>query len=87
MRISLKLSKFLVDLLEYIISLICNLVPFDNIMLGKGRPNVWVYNRYATNILSYHIYDNYSHGSWKVYRICTFHLPQYYSTSSGATSI
>ena len=47
-------------------------------MLGRDQPNVWVYDRYATNALSYHIYDNYSHGPWKVYFVYTstflFHL-------------
>ena len=43
-------------------------------MLGKGWPNNWAYDRYATNALLYHIYDNYSHGSWKVYPICTFYF-------------
>ena len=58
------------DLLEYDISLIWNLVTFGSMMLDKGRPSVWAYDRYAINALSYHIYDKYSHGSWKVYPIC-----------------
>ena len=56
-------------------------------MLGKGRPNVWAYDKYVPNALSYHIYDNYSHGSWKVYFVYTYHfliLPWYYSTSGGS---
>ena len=55
-------------------------------MLGRDRPNVWAYNRYTPNSLSYHIFDNYSHGSWKVYFVYTSHFlvsPRYYSTSSG----
>ena len=51
------------NLLEYNASLIWNLISFLNIMLGKGQPNVWAYNRYVTNALSYHIYGNYSRGS------------------------
>ena len=43
-------------------------------MLGKGRPNVWVYDRYASNAPSYHIYNNYSHGSWKVFLVYTSHF-------------
>ena len=55
-------------------------------MLGKGPPNVWPYERYATNVLSYHIYDMYSHGSWKAYSVHASRLvlPRHYSTSSGA---
>ena len=56
-------------------------------MLGRDRLNVWAYDRYATNALSYHIYDNYSHGPWKVYFVYTSHFlvsPWYYSTSSGS---
>ena len=52
-------------------------------MLGRDQPNVWVYDSYATNALSYHIYDNYSHELWKVYFVYTSHflvLPRYYST-------
>ena len=62
------------DLLEYDISLIWNLVTFGSMMLDKGRPSVWAYDRYVTNALSYHIYDNYSHGSWNVYPICISHF-------------
>ena len=56
-------------------------------MLGRGRPNVWAYDRYATNALSYHISVNYSHGPWKVYFVYAFHFlvsPRYYSTSGGS---
>ena len=56
-------------------------------MLGKGRLNVWAYDRYATNPLSYHIYDNYSHGPCKVYFVYNSHflvLPRYYSTYGGS---
>ena len=56
-------------------------------MIGKSRPNVWACDRYATNVLSYNIYDNYSHRSWKVYFVYTSHFlvsPQYYSTSDGS---
>ena len=61
--------------------------PLLLLMLGKGRPNVWAYNRYATNAPSYHIYNNYFHGSQGVYLVNTSHflvLPQYYSTFGGA---
>ena len=54
-------------------------------MLGKDQTNVWAYDEYVTNALSYHIYDNYSHGPWKVYFVYISHflvLPHYYSTSS-----
>ena len=54
-------------------------------MLGRDRSNVWAYDRYATNALSYRIYDNYSHGVWKVYFIYTSYFlvsPQYYSGGS-----
>ena len=40
MRISLKLSKFLVDLLEYNASLIWNLVPFGSIMFALSKPSI-----------------------------------------------
>ena len=56
-------------------------------MLGRDRPNVWAYDKYAPNALSYHIYDNYSHGPSKVYFVYTSHFlvsPWYYSTSSGS---
>ena len=56
-------------------------------MFDRGRLNVWAYDRYAPNALSYHIYDNYSHRPWKVYFVCTSHflvLPRYYSTSGGS---
>ena len=55
-------------------------------MLGKGLPNVWQYERYATNVLSYHIFDMYSHGFWKAYSTHASHLvlPRYYSISGGA---
>ena len=56
-------------------------------MLGRDQSNVWTYDKYKTNVLSYHIYDNYYHGPWNVYFIFTFHflvLPRYYSTSSGS---
>ena len=56
-------------------------------MLGRGWKNVWAYDRYTTNALSYHIYDNYSYGPWNVYFVYTSHFlvsPQYYSTSSGS---
>ena len=59
-------------------------------MLVKGWPNVWVYDRYTTNGPSYHIYNNYSHGSLEVYLESTSHflvLPQYYSTSGGAMKL
>ena len=39
---------------------------------------------YMPNSLSYHIYDNYSHGPWKVHFVYTSHFlvsPRYYSTS------
>ena len=56
-------------------------------MLGRGRPNIWAYHRYAPNALSYHIYDNYSHGLWNVYVVYTSHFlfsPLYYFTSGGS---
>ena len=56
-------------------------------MLGRDRPNVWAYDRYATTVLSYHIYDNYSHGPWNVYFAYTSHFivsTRYYSTSSSS---
>ena len=43
------------------------------VMLGKGPPNVWLYDRYA-NVLSYHVYGMYSHGSWKAYSMDASHL-------------
>ena len=46
-----------------------------------------MYDNYATNALSYHIYDNYSHKSWKVYFVYTSHFlvsPRYYSTFYGS---
>ena len=51
------------DLLEYNAQLIWNLAPFGSIIFAKGQPNILVYDRYATNALSYYIYDNYSYGS------------------------
>ena len=59
-------------------------------MLGRGWPNIWVYDRYATNALSYHIYENYSHRPWNVYFVYTFHFlisPRYYSTSGSSMRI
>ena len=56
-------------------------------MFGRDRPNVWVYDKYTTNALSHHIYDNYSHRSWTVYFVYASHFlvsPHYYSTSSGS---
>ena len=55
-------------------------------MLSKGPQNVWSYNRYATNVLSYHIYGMYSHASWKAYSMHASHLvlPRHYSTSGSA---
>ena len=56
-------------------------------MLGRGWPNVCAYDKYTTNVLSYHIYDNYSHGPWKVHFVYTSNflvLPRYYSTSGGS---
>ena len=55
-------------------------------MLGRGRPNVWTYDKYAPNALSYHIYVNYSHRPWKMYFVYTSHFlvsPWYYSTYGG----
>ena len=46
-----------------------------------------MYDRYAPNALSDHIYDSYSHGHWKVYFVYTSHFlvsPRYYSTSGGS---
>ena len=45
-----------------------------------------MYDKYASNAPSYHIYNNHSHGSWDVYLVHTSHflvLPLYYSTSGG----
>ena len=56
-------------------------------MLGKDRPNVWAYDRYTTNALSYLIYDNYSHRSRKLYFVYISHFlvsPRYYSTFGGS---
>ena len=56
-------------------------------MIGRDRSNVWVYEWYMTNALSYYIYDNYSRGPWKAYFVYTSYFlvsPQYYSTSSGS---
>ena len=56
-------------------------------MFGKGWLNVWAYDKYATNAISYHILDNYSHGPWKVYFVYTSNFlisSQYYSTSGGS---
>ena len=56
-------------------------------MLGISWPNVWTYNRYVPNALSYHIYDNYFHGPWKVYFVYTSNFlvsPRYYSTYGGS---
>ena len=56
-------------------------------MLNRGWPNVWVYNRYVTNALSYNIYDNYSHGLWKVCFVYTSYFlisPGYYSIYDGS---
>ena len=55
-------------------------------MPGKGPPNVWSYDKYAINVLSYHIYGMYSHGSWKAYFAHASHLvlSHYYFTSGGA---
>ena len=39
MRISLKLSKFLLDFLEYKASFIWNLVPFSSIMFALLEPS------------------------------------------------
>ena len=39
MWISLKLSKFILDLLEYKASFIWNLVPFGNIMFALPEPS------------------------------------------------
>ena len=39
MQISLKLSKFLLDLLEYKTSFIWNLVPFGSIMFALPNPS------------------------------------------------
>ena len=58
-------------------------------MLDRDQSNVWAYDRYATNVISYHIYDNYFHGPWKVYFVYTSHFivsPRYYSTSSDSMS-
>ena len=52
-------------------------------MLGRGRSNIWVYDKYATNVLSHDIYVNYSHRPWKMYFLHTSHFlisPYYYST-------
>ena len=56
-------------------------------MLGISWPNVWTYNRYVPNSLSYHIYDNYFRGPWKVYFVYTSNFlvsPRYYSTYGGS---
>ena len=56
-------------------------------MLGIDQPNVWAYDKYATNALLYHIYDNYFHGPWNVYFVNTSHFlfsPRYYSTFGGS---
>ena len=56
-------------------------------MLGRGNPNVWAYDRYVTNALSYHIFENYFHGPWKVYFVYTSHFlvsPWYCSTYGGS---
>ena len=55
-------------------------------MLGRDQSNVLAYDKYATNALSYHIYDNYSHRPWKVYFVYISHFlvsPRYYSTYDG----
>ena len=42
---------------------------------------------YVSNALSYHIYDNYSHGPWKVYFVYTSHFLVslwYYSSYGGS---
>ena len=55
-------------------------------MLGRCQPNVWADNMYATNALSYHIYDNYSYGPWKAHFLYTSYFlvsHQYYSTYGG----
>ena len=55
-------------------------------MFGRDRQNVWAYDMYATNVLSYQIFYNYFHGPLKVYFACTSHFlvsPRYYSTSGG----
>ena len=48
MWISLKLSKFLVDLLEYNASLIWNLVPFGSILFALSKPSIST--KYGTHI-------------------------------------
>ena len=40
LRISLKLSKFLLDFLEYKASFIWNLVPFGNVMFALPKPSI-----------------------------------------------
>ena len=55
-------------------------------MLGKGRLNIWAYDRYSTNVLSYYIYNNYFNGYWTMYFVYIFHFlvsPRYYSTFGG----
>ena len=56
-------------------------------MLGRDWSNVWVYDRYATNALSYHIYDNNFHGPWKVYFVYTslFLVSLWYNSTFGSS--
>lgn len=49
-QISWNLSKFLLDILEYKTSFICNFAPFSDIILVLSKPSIRLAARYRINI-------------------------------------
>ena len=51
-------------------------------MLDTDKLNVWSYGKYATNVLSFHIYNKSLPESWRIYSVYFLHLfPQTFPTS------